>query len=260
MDAIRPTQQPATALLKSLWWLPGVIAFRGAQIDVALHRHHALQLCLPLAGTQQFILENHDQITNSAVLLGSDIAHRLQGDDCLVLLIEPQSHLGQWLARRYLANGAPWQLLPVAAGDLGDVCPDNDVQALAERLWQVLDAPACRHRHLDPRLAKCLDRLSGQLALDGGSQLSAASMAEQAALSQSRFLHLFSEQMGIAWRPYLLWRRLLMAVQRVLDGESLTDAAHRAGFADAAHFSRTFKSMFGTTAKKVLGSLSRTDK
>ena len=35
------------------------------------------------------------------------------------------------------------------------------------------------------------------------------------------------------------------AVERMADGASLTEAAHEAGFADSAHFSRTFRRMFG---------------
>jgi AraC family transcriptional regulator len=60
--------------------------------------------------------------------------------------------------------------------------------------------------------------------------------------------HLFVEQTGLPFRTYLLWLRLTKAVESMAAGASLTEAAHEAGFADSAHFSRTFRRMFGVAA------------
>jgi AraC-like DNA-binding protein len=56
---------------------------------------------------------------------------------------------------------------------------------------------------------------------------------------------LFVEQTGLPFRTYLLWLRLSRALEGAAAGAPLTQAAHEAGFADSAHFSRTFKRMFG---------------
>jgi AraC-like DNA-binding protein len=60
--------------------------------------------------------------------------------------------------------------------------------------------------------------------------------------------HLFVEQTGLPFRTYLLWLRLTKAVAVFAGGGSLTEAAHEAGFSDSAHFSRTFRRMFGLPA------------
>jgi AraC family transcriptional regulator len=70
-------------------------------------------------------------------------------------------------------------------------------------------------------------------------------VANEACLSPSRFRHLFVEQTGTALRPYVLWRRFLLAWEIVMRGGSLSTAAHSAGFADAAHLTRTSHRMFG---------------
>jgi AraC-like DNA-binding protein len=49
----------------------------------------------------------------------------------------------------------------------------------------------------------------------------------------------------MAFRPYVLWRRFLKVWELLTEGASLSAAAHAAGFADAAHLSRTSKQMFG---------------
>jgi AraC-like DNA-binding protein len=60
---------------------------------------------------------------------------------------------------------------------------------------------------------------------------------------------LFVEQTGVPFKTYLLWLRLVRAVELYSQGaNSLTDAAHAAGFADSAHFSRVFKRTFGSPA------------
>ena len=66
-----------------------------------------------------------------------------------------------------------------------------------------------------------------------------------ACLSPSRFRHLFVEETGVGLRPYILWRRFLRVWELLAEGASLSTAAHAAGFADAAHLSRTSRSMFG---------------
>ena len=64
-------------------------------------------------------------------------------------------------------------------------------------------------------------------------------------LSPSRFRHLFIEETGMALRPYILWRRFLKVWDLIMGGASVSDAAHGAGFADAAHLTRTSRRMFG---------------
>lgn len=78
-----------------------------------------------------------------------------------------------------------------------------------------------------------------------------AETARRVSLSESRLTHLFSEQLGISprhWRRWLLMRRALFALYT---GQSATRAAHFAGFADAAHLSRTCRIVTGATPTQV---------
>lgn len=72
-----------------------------------------------------------------------------------------------------------------------------------------------------------------------------AEIAREVHLSPSRLTHVFREGTGVPVRRYIQWCRLRAAVDAALRGRSLTEAAHEAGFADAAHLSRTFRAMFG---------------
>jgi AraC-like DNA-binding protein len=70
-------------------------------------------------------------------------------------------------------------------------------------------------------------------------------LAAQAGLSPSRFLHLFKAETGVPLRRYRIWNRMGAAVRASGEGASLTEAAHAAGFASSAHFSSAFRDMFG---------------
>ena len=72
-------------------------------------------------------------------------------------------------------------------------------------------------------------------------------LAAVSGLSRSRLMHLFTESVGVPIRPYLLWLRLQRAACDLMNGASVTDAAQNAGFSDAAHLTRTFRRMLGTT-------------
>ncbi|WNG35590.1 helix-turn-helix transcriptional regulator [Archangium violaceum] len=63
-------------------------------------------------------------------------------------------------------------------------------------------------------------------------------------LAQAHLQALFVRDVGLPIRTFQLWRRLLVAVAALARLDA-TSAAHAAGFADLAHFSRTSRRMLG---------------
>ena len=90
--------------------------------------------------------------------------------------------------------------------------------------------------------AQAVDRAGLALAGRGGVLVAAAVF-----LSPGRFRHLFVEQTGMGLRPYVLWRRFLRVWAAIMSGRSISTAAHEAGFADAAHLTRTSRRLFGVS-------------
>jgi AraC-like DNA-binding protein len=83
------------------------------------------------------------------------------------------------------------------------------------------------------------------------SSLQTKAIAGHIALSESRLQHLFKESFGMPIRSYIHWQRLKMSAQAIIEGSTLTAAAYQGGFADSAHFTRTFTQMFGMTPSNV---------
>lgn len=79
-----------------------------------------------------------------------------------------------------------------------------------------------------------------------------AQLAQLVHLSASRFTHLFRAETGLTLSRYLLWTRLLGAIDAIAAGLNMTQAAHAAGFADSPHMSRSFRQVFGITPSELL--------
>ena len=89
-----------------------------------------------------------------------------------------------------------------------------------------------------------LNTADGRLG-DGDTGQTMRRVAEAVHLSPGRFRHLFVSQTGTSFRAWLLWARAEAAIAAATHGVSWTEAAQGAGFADAAHFTRTCRRVFG---------------
>lgn len=136
---------------------------------------------------------------------------------------------GARLAGAARAHRAGLDRMDVLAG-LGDEVARllaGTPRRIDRRVWRVVEA--LRDLDADPRAA---------IAATG--------------LSRAHLQALFARDVGVSMRTYRLWRRLLAAVRGMV-GSSATGAAHAAGFADLAHFSRTCRRMFGYTPVGLRG-------
>lgn len=92
-------------------------------------------------------------------------------------------------------------------------------------------------QRLTRRVARLLDDLR-----DPGVDRHAA--IARTRVSPAHLQAMFARDVGLPMRSYCLWLRLLRAIAQI-HTLGITGAAHAAGFADLAHFSRTCRRMFG---------------
>ena len=81
---------------------------------------------------------------------------------------------------------------------------------------------------------------------DDAAGLGGAALAEAVGLSESRFRHLFREELGVNLKRFQLHLKCQRALTLWRDGMSLTDLALAAGFYDQPHLNRTLRAMFDT--------------
>jgi AraC-like DNA-binding protein len=245
------TDERATFFL----WHGGAL-FCGRVTDNTPHRHHALQIVVGPHETFGLHDGRRWHETRAAVI-APDHPHRIEGADVplWLLLMAPELPHIRALAHALTKPahvGVPEEDGLIAAAQRvwnaeGASC--LEARKAANRMLDLLGTPAWKAPEpLDPRVAKTLDRMR----TSDGQRASAADLARQVHLSTSRLSHLFKNQVGIPMRRHLLWLRLIEAVRAMLAPSSFTMAAHAAGFADAAHLSRTFRRMFGLSPSDFL--------
>lgn len=114
---------------------------------------------------------------------------------------------------------------------------------LRDALGDALESP---RRRVDGRVLQALD------LMEHGS-ISVAEAAARVDLSGSRLTHLMSETLGAPPRVWQTWFKLRAALGHALLGQAnLTEAAHLAGFADSAHFTRSCKRLMGVRPAMML--------
>ncbi|WP_212748369.1 helix-turn-helix domain-containing protein [Pseudoalteromonas phenolica] len=249
------TQQAPSQLLIE----PGILAIFGTVPKTAAHQHTLIQISLPIGNADmRLTLPNHDAIQLSgASILNQDVSHQLTMQAGWVVLIEPSCNVGKQLTAK-LADKAFIEI---------DINKKLDsTQSLSELLTLCGLTPVLQTKvpqtpspltttpqtKVDARIARLLDKLNHCIGKEcvKPQQWRAVDIAAELNLSESRFLHLFKDTMQIPWRPYLLWRRLICALQTLQQGKTATEAAYIAGFSDSAHLSRTFKKQFGLSLRE----------
>lgn len=207
----------------------GCLAYLGPVADNQPHRHHA-GMIVQSTGIPFRLRDAQGEQRLHRAVVPPDAIHALDsaGAAVLVLLFEP--------AMQPLAPLSG--LIASAALD----CPQRMLEPLPP------DLPAAPP---DTRL----ERLKA-LARAAEGTVRLTELAGRVGLSPSRLTHLFTRSEGIPFKRWLLWDRLLRTVDRLAAGDALTTAAHAAGFADSAHFSRSFRAHFGLAASSVFRSRS----
>jgi len=244
----------------TVWIQTGAIIIYGASLDAAPHRHHAIQVVWPQSNTR---CQLNEKDISTLTIIDSRIEHQLKMSAGWILLVEPKSDLGQELS----INLAGQTYKTFNSSFSNEINPPTKVDNFTTYLTPLFEELKLKNHTLlsnkstveDKRIQGLLTELNQCLHGEciKPPNWRACEVASQLALSESRFLHLFSDELGIAWRPYLLWRRMMCAIQAILNNTSATEAAHLAGFSDSAHLSRTFKNTFGMTISQARALLSK---
>lgn len=247
----RPRREDAHAdvgAAQVLIW-PGRAIYVGSLLENEVHAHHAIQISIALKSTLS--LQAPPDLRWRAfrgVATAPDQPHRLRCRDPVAqIYLDPESAAGLALRQRMGEAGVQSIDIDDTEALAAALRPSPNGEPDAEHLTRFIDdltgtaAPDYSTKPIDPRVQKTLSTVH---ALPG-SQFSLRDLAGQVALSPSRLGALFRHDIGIPVRRYLLWLRLIHAIQALSTDANLTEAAHDAGFSDSAHLSRTFRRMFG---------------
>lgn len=233
----------------SLWLLTTPWQTAGTPPRTGFHAHHAVQFVFGLGG--RFRLWTMDsELSGPCVAVAPDVPHRFDAEGAYaILFVEPESRAGRAIIAATFRGGGITALPASGLEDMSDLlsalgrspAPERDDLVVMGREMIERIAGDGHHAVVDPRVEAVI-AWAGQ---DQDDRVTLGAAATVAGLSASRLSHLFVEQTGLSFKTHRLWIRLTRAVRLMAEGLPLTAVAHEAGFSDSAHFSRTFRRMFG---------------
>ncbi|MFS2166627.1 helix-turn-helix transcriptional regulator, partial [Variovorax sp. Varisp62] len=103
-------------------------------------------------------------------------------------------------------------------------------------------------RPIDARIRKVIDTL----VADPAAPASAEDCAASVHLSFSRFLHLFKQETGMAFRAFRAWKRARSLLRYVRQTGTLTDIALDTGYPDSTHFSHSIRQVYGLKPSDIV--------
>lgn len=214
---------------------PGMLIYSGLIGPTDRHAHHAVQVLLSIDPVA--LIDDRGQVhRGTRLVIPADTGHRIAAvSRGTIAFLDPATAPGH---RAHLTGAATWQHPELLAGQIGD-----DLQRVARAVIGAFggtDNTDCTARH--PAVNDAIYLLQ---QFTSAGPVRTSDIAARVGLSTSRLTHVFTREVGLPLRRYVLWLRLMTALRAVAAGDNLTAAAHAAGFADSAHLTRTCRTMFG---------------
>ena len=231
--------------------------FVGHLNDNVIHRHYALQINIITNGDIKITDQKHHQKSPIRSFISSNISHQLLCNGiCLIILINPLSDLGHQLFKKYSRNeivdlGEDFSRLSHFFMEYlqGNLNFNELTENVTSYLEQFIGNCKSENHFSDERIYRALQYLDQHFE----RIVPLEEISRFCHLSQTRFLHLFKEKTNLNFRRYQLWNKLIKSIP-YLKEHTITETAHRFGFTDSSHYTRTFKETFGLSPK-ILKSL-----
>jgi AraC family transcriptional regulator len=259
-DGLDPRKRPVAGAGRIIGWPGGSLWIGHHLAPIQEHAHHAIQISLAMEGRFRIQADGWSEARGTrGMVVMPDRRHRFDGCGAWVatLFVEPNSARGAALRERFA--GFDIALLPddevreavrYLHAQYTAAAPDDLMAQFAQgAVCRIAGNPAMAPSE-DPRITTALAWMHARLA----TPIRLEEVAATVHLSPSRFRHLFVTQTGTSLRAWLLWARVARAVEYAFQGCSWTGAAHEAGFADAAHLTRTCRRVFGVAPTMLVPS------
>jgi len=235
---------------KFIYFINTAILIIEKNVRANSHHHHAIQITIRVK-PESHIFFNAKRVEENTIIFNADKIHSLDSNLnwVIILLINPESELGNHIRSKYLMKN--------------DDCIRNIRYSshLLNHFYEIITTPKSKSEVLhiydeiinsvcgSPsesfRLDDRIRRVFNEIKKLEEKTIPARDLASLVYLSESRFMHLFKEEVKIPVRQYLSWLRLLDALRMIINGESFTKAALYSGFTDLPHLHKTFTHYFG---------------
>lgn len=265
----RPAETPASRFWRSAA-LPFVEARevrRGEAACFQPHSHATFSIGAITGGRSTCLTGRRRQATGAGmvVVLNPEDMHACNPDPATPWAYRMLFLDVDWLSARLDDLGAPGgfpgyaarittdrRLFTAVTRAVDGLTQDDDLQreeavtAFVARLHARLGDRPLAPPPLPASLRRAADLITDRCA----EPLTLAEIAAEAGLSPTQCVRAFRARFGLTPHAYLVNRRIQLGQRLLRAGRPIVDAALEAGFADQAHFQRTFKRLTATTPRQ----------
>jgi AraC-like DNA-binding protein len=243
-----------------VWELgPGRLMVAGGFSDLALHHHPAVQVTVGGRGPLDVTCDGDTHDMGRLVVIASGARHAVRSDsdsEALTLYLGLQTPQGvalNTLSSNHGQHPGIWivkdgqHLAEATAAAVDQDGPRAAAEHLVDGLCEMGDRRSDGPRPVHPQLRQAIEVVSSRMP----DRIDVTSVAGEVALSPDYLGRLCKQQTGVSFSATIRWERLVTAVSYLLDGYSVTDAAHLAGFADGSHANKVCWEMTGATPREL---------
>lgn len=235
----------------------GVSAIFFSNFVTNIHSHNTLQILVDMQTGFRCRIDGEDWHEYKNYIIKEEIPHQLDtaGSMQLIIYLDVETTAAKIIKEKYLKAkkaadpdrdifGAikpnEWQQAVLR--------PDPEkLQNIIQQVLQILTAQP-ETKKTDARI-RIIEK---HIANTHPDDLSSATLAAIVHLSESRLRALFKEQTGVSMHKYILWTRIRFAINRIMNGAAVNEAAWEAGFTDNSHFHKMLVNMFGISPSQFL--------
>lgn len=217
----------------------------GSGVPVARHASLAWKLVIAIDAPLSFD-DGRTSGSCRALFVPPGAAHAITSrSETMEILVDPGSEGAPLATRGHTLTPIEGRLADRLSSIAG--VQDRDPRDDAERAAEAFRALELSPQRVDVRVSEVLDRVARDPDLD------VCELLARRKISTERLRHLVFESTGLALRTHRLWYRMLRGLEALLEGGTVSSAAARSGFADHAHFTRTFVRFVGRTPSSIHG-------
>ena len=241
--------------MNHIYWDIDNISMLTDDLGASTHSHGMIQFFLALDNIPDIKVGRKKLEKPVCLFVQKNVKHSVKFHDGIIFtsVIEPGSDRGAFLdalikdSDYYLVEDEISKKLIEYALPMVDSFDKESYSHYLNKMYLSLGFQPVE-RLLDERIIDFFNILQDCTCIDH----SVDRFAEELCISTSRLSHLFSEQVGISLKSYLTLHQLEKAYQDILNGNSITDAAMKAGFDSPSHFAATVKRLMGLPTRRAL--------
>ncbi|CRZ14842.1 AraC family transcriptional regulator [Mycolicibacterium neworleansense] len=228
--------------------------------DIEVHHHPAVQLAVGIDGPLAVVAGDgaEERCCIAAVASGTRHAMRPDGASAaLSIYLSPETDTATTLNAAIQTHGGSPGLWAINGAEplTSAVAAAVRAEDLSGAAGMVVDALLARAGvtagAVHPQVRQAIELVTARIP----SRTDLGSVAGEVAVSADYLGRLFRKQTGTSFAATARWTRLLAALEHLSAGTSITDAAHRAGFADGAHATRVCRELTGIAPSDVVRAL-----